>query len=105
MSFVKNTPIILVCTPMKDILQYYNPTRPKPIPSPLENGRLWGPPDDHEWIKLTISEEHDRAFYLFTLYTNGWLADSWHESIEEAKQQAKYGFDVDENVWEDCPDE
>ena len=89
---------------MKDLLQYFNPTNPKLTTSPKKE-RRYGPSQDRGWVKLTIAEETSGEFYLFTLYTNGWMADSWHESIEEAKQQAKYGFDVDENAWEECLDE
>jgi len=88
---------------MRELLQYFNPTNPEPTPSPLECGRLWGPPDDHKWIKLTIAIENDGVF-LFTTYTNGWQADSWYESVEEAKQQAKFGYGIEENDWEECRD-
>ena len=85
---------------MKKLLQCFNPTNPKPNPLPPPGQRQsWKP--SNEWIKLTIAEG-DGGFYLFTLLADDWVADTWHESIEEAKHQAEYAYGVKENNWKEC---
>lgn len=86
---------------MKKLLQYSNPTKPKPIITPADEPVL-GPSE--EWETLTIIEENDGLFYLLSRYTNGWQGDTCHFSVEEAKRQAKFGYGVDENAWENCFD-
>jgi hypothetical protein len=48
---------------------------------------------------LEISEE-DGAFYLFHLDAEGvCYADTWHQSLEEAKQQAAFEFGIASDKW------
>jgi hypothetical protein len=40
------------------------------------------------------------AIYLFRYDENGTFAgDTWHESIDDAKDQARFEFDLDESAW------
>lgn len=51
------------------------------------------------WVEL---EPADGAFYLLYFNANGdCLADTWHGSAEQAKAQARFEFEVEENDWEE----
>lgn len=44
--------------------------------------------------------EQDGAFYLLRLNEKGeCLADTWHETIESAKAQAKFEFEIEDGDW------
>lgn len=46
--------------------------------------------------------EQDGAVYLLRFDQNGeCVADTWHETIEAAKEQASFEFGVEERDWED----
>lgn len=50
------------------------------------------------WVEL---EPADAAFYLLYFNANGdRLADTWHESAEQAKAQAQFEFEIEESDWE-----
>ena len=42
----------------------------------------------------------DGGFFLFRLDDNGGcLADTWHETLDDAKAQAKFEYDIDDSDW------
>ena len=86
---------------MKKLLQCFNPPCRKPS-NPPADGQVLGPPDDRDWEEMTIVEEDDGSFFLLCLYSNGWGGDTWHLSVEEAKEQAMFWFGIEENAWQDC---
>lgn len=46
--------------------------------------------------------EQDGAFYLLRLDDNGQcIADTWHETIEAAKTQAKFEYGIEDDEWKD----
>lgn len=45
-------------------------------------------------------EPCDNAYYLFRLDAGGHtIADTWHQSIQEAKKQAKFEYEIQEGDW------
>ncbi|MDR2642641.1 MAG: hypothetical protein LBC74_07595 [Planctomycetaceae bacterium] len=55
------------------------------------------------WKKLTIEEDKVGLFFLFCHFVNGRVSDTCHLSIEEAKKQAKFEFDINDEDWELYP--
>jgi hypothetical protein len=50
-----------------------------------------------KWVE--ISEESE-GFYLYHYNSDGeCIADTWHESIEDAKEQAKFEFGILNDDW------
>lgn len=50
-------------------------------------------------VRLEISEE-EGAFFLFYLDANdNCFADSWHQTLESAKQAAFLGFGINPDQW------
>jgi hypothetical protein len=46
--------------------------------------------------------EQDGALYLLRLDNRGeCVADTWHETVEEAKEQAYFEFGVEDGDWKD----
>lgn len=53
---------------------------------------------------LLIEEKADGIF-LYRLTTEGvFITDTWHQSIGEAKDQAKYEFDNEPSQWKEIPE-
>ena len=51
------------------------------------------------WVEI---EPSDGAFYLFYFSAKGeCLADTWHESLDHAKQQADFEFEIDQADWKE----
>jgi len=51
------------------------------------------------WVEISAE---DGAFYLFRLDDHGGcLADTWHQTLEEAKRQATFEFGVAPGDWAD----
>jgi hypothetical protein len=51
------------------------------------------------WVEI---EPADGAFYLLYFSTAGeCLTDTWHESIEQAKHQALFEFEIEEADWKE----
>lgn len=49
--------------------------------------------------------EEDGAFYLFRLRADGvCVGDTWHVTIEEAKDQAAFEYGVGPSDWRSSPD-
>lgn len=45
-------------------------------------------------------EPCDNAYYLFRLDAEGHIvADTWHQSIQEAKKQAQFEYEIQEGDW------
>lgn len=62
------------------------------VPAPI--GDLPTP----EWVE--ISSEEDGAYYLFHLDADGvCFADTWHQSLDEAKEQAAFEFGIEPGGW------
>lgn len=52
-----------------------------------------------------VIQKEDEGFLLLRYDALGeWVGDTWHESIEAAKAQAKFEFDVNEGDWQTCDD-
>jgi hypothetical protein len=50
-----------------------------------------------EWVEIS---EEDGAYYLFHLDAEGvCFADTWHQTLEEAKQQAAFEFGIEAKEW------
>ena len=50
-----------------------------------------------EWVEIS---EVDGAYYLFHLDAEGvCFADTWHQTLEEAKQQAAFEFGIEAKEW------
>ena len=50
-----------------------------------------------EWVEIS---EEDGAFYLFHLDTEGvCFADTWHQTLQEAKEQATFEFGITPDEW------
>jgi len=46
--------------------------------------------------------EQDGAFFLFRLDPNGHcIADTWHQTLDEAKQQANFEYGIEESDWKE----
>ncbi len=46
--------------------------------------------------------EQDGGIYLLRFDQDGeYIADTWHETVEAAKEQAKFEFSVEDGDWED----
>ena len=51
------------------------------------------------WVEI---EPADGAYFLFYFNANGeCLADTWHDSVESAKAQAGFEFEIEETDWND----
>jgi hypothetical protein len=60
-------------------------------PMPVENVQT------PEWVEIS---EEDGAYYLFHLDAEGvCFADTWHQTLEEAKQQAAFEFGIEAKEW------
>jgi hypothetical protein len=65
-----------------------------------EDGRLVGVERIPAPAYVVISEDKDGSFYLFHYNSqNDCIADSWFQSLEQAKRQAKFEFDLDDGDW------
>jgi hypothetical protein len=54
------------------------------------------------FVALKIaSYSNEVSCYLFHISEDGDMADTWHESIEEALDQAEYEFGVQRTEWVD----
>jgi len=52
------------------------------------------------FVRLEIAQyPNDSGFYLLHICASGEVADTWHESIEEAMHQAEFEFGVQTNEW------
>lgn len=52
------------------------------------------------FVALEIaSYPNTESCYLFHISENGELADTWHQSVEEAIQQAEWEFGVQRDEW------
>jgi hypothetical protein len=61
------------------------------VPTPVEE--LPTP----EWVEIS---EEDGAFYMFYLDAGGvCFADTWHQTLDEAKQQATFEFEIEPEDW------
>ena len=50
------------------------------------------------WVEIV---EENNAFYLLHFASDGQcMADTWHQTLDEAKQQASYEFEICEQDWE-----
>jgi hypothetical protein len=51
------------------------------------------------WVEIEAS---DGAYYLFYFDANGdCLVDTWHETLERAKAQARFELEIEEIDWKD----
>ncbi len=49
-------------------------------------------------------EARDGNIYLFYFGANGTcLTDTWHQTVERAKSQAQFEFEIEEHDWNDVP--
>jgi len=53
------------------------------------------------FVRLEIAQyPSDNGFYLLHICASGEVADTCHESMEEAMHQAEFEFGVQESEWE-----
>lgn len=51
-----------------------------------------------KWVEIS---EESKGFFLFHFDSKGeCIADTWHETLEDAKEQAKFEFDIAEKDWQ-----
>jgi hypothetical protein len=61
-----------------------------------KNGRSEFPP----FTSLVITQcPDDPGFYLMHVCANGQIADTWHETLDDALHQAEYEFEVKPEEW------
>ena len=48
-----------------------------------------------------VSYPNEKSCYLFHISENDEIADTWHQSVEEALDQAEYEFGVRRTEWTD----
>lgn len=54
---------------------------------------------------VLLIEKTDSGIFLFYLTKEArCLTDSWHQTVEDAKEQAKFEFDNDPSEWKEVPD-
>jgi hypothetical protein len=52
------------------------------------------------FTKLEIGKySGDKGFYLLHLCSDGQVADTWHESLDDAFHQAEYEFGIHKSEW------
>ncbi len=52
------------------------------------------------FVALEIAHCADEnSYYLFHIAENGMIADTWHQSLEEAIEQAEFEFEVMPKEW------
>ena len=52
------------------------------------------------FVRLEIVQySGESGFYLLHISEDGQIADTWHESLADAFQQAKFEFEVEEKEW------
>ena len=51
-----------------------------------------------ETIKLEIVQEGN-GFFLYRYNKDGFFGDTWHETLNEAKDQAKFEFGIEPDWW------
>ena len=50
-----------------------------------------------KWVEIS---EEPSGFFLFHYNADGeCISDTWHESLEEAKEQASFEFEIEDNDW------
>lgn len=53
------------------------------------------------FVSLEIATYNDVGYYLFHVTADGENNDTYHDSVQEAMDQAKFEFDVAEEEWID----
>ena len=54
------------------------------------------------FVSLEIaSYPEEKSCYLFHISENGEMADTWHESLQDAIEQAEFEFGVRKDEWTD----
>ncbi len=52
------------------------------------------------FVSLEIAQfPNDSGFYLLHICATGEVADTWHETLEDAMHQAEFEFGVQEDEW------
>jgi hypothetical protein len=53
------------------------------------------------FVTLEIAQfPSDSGFYLLHICANGEVADTWHQTVEEAMHQAEFEFGVQPGEWQ-----
>lgn len=61
------------------------------VPTPVEDLPM------PEWVEIS---QEDGAYYLYHLDAEGvCFADTWHQTLDEAKQQASFEFGIEPEEW------
>jgi hypothetical protein len=55
------------------------------------------------WVKILQTDEG--VFLLYVDDAGSTITDTWHETVEQAKSQAKFEFDIGESEWVDAAEE
>jgi hypothetical protein len=60
----------------------------------------WNGKDFPPFVSLEIAQyPKDSGFYLLHICATGEIADTWHESLEDAMHQAEFEFGVQKDEW------
>jgi hypothetical protein len=52
---------------------------------------------------ILLIEEKPEGFFLFEFRDDGFVGDTWHRTIEDAKAQANYDFGNSISAWQEVP--
>ena len=52
---------------------------------------------------ILLIEEKDDGFYLYEFREDGFVGDTWHQTVEDAKAQATYRFGTGISAWKEVP--
>jgi hypothetical protein len=53
---------------------------------------------------VLVIEESPDGLFLYYYYPDGFIADTWHPNIEEAKEQAAYAYGSAMSDWVTIPE-
>ena len=54
---------------------------------------------------VLLIEEKDDGIFLYEFRSDGFIGDTWHRTVAEAKAQAKYDFGDGVSPWQEVPPE
>lgn len=73
------------------------------MPPSLSNGEQQ---EELPYPSILTIEETEEGFFLFRYTNEGEIAgDTWHMTLDDAIEQAKFEYGIDANQWTDIPDD
>jgi hypothetical protein len=52
---------------------------------------------------VLLIQKHGDDIFLYEFRADGFIGDTWHQSFDDAKEQAAFEFDVKESEWRVVP--